>query len=122
MYSFKFCHPNDLFVTMNKMMKTRLLLRSPQMTEIVTLDVETLSASVPFMIVTPRPGEETTAVGLGRDRVVVVSLGEYFVVIRMGRSVSLVIGMMTGVNTSEEPLVTTRRTGWKSTTGSFGGW
>lgn len=81
-----------------------------------------LSAPVPFMTVTPGSGEETIAVGWGRDRVVVVSLGECFVVIRMGRSVSLVVGMMSGVNTSEEPLVTTRRTGWKSTTGSFGGW
>lgn len=55
------------------------------------------------MIVTPRPGEETTAVGLGRDRVVVVSLGECFVVIRVGSLVSLVAGMMSGVDTTEEP-------------------
>ena len=50
------------------------------------------------MIVTLGSGEETTVVGWGRDRVVVVSLGEY-----------LVIGMMTGVNTSEEPARRHRR-------------
>ena len=59
-----------------------------------------LSASVPFMMMTLGSGEETTVVGWGRDRVVVVSLGEYFVV---GRVVSLVAGMMSGVDRTEEP-------------------
>lgn len=54
------------------------------------------------MTVTPRSGEETIAVGWGRDRVVIVSLGECFAVIRMGCSVRLVVGMMSYVNTSEE--------------------
>lgn len=62
-----------------------------------------LSASVPFMMMTLGSGEETTVVGWGRDRVVVVSLGECFVVIRVGSLVSLVAGMMSGVDTTEEP-------------------
>lgn len=39
---------------------------------------------------------------LGRDGVVVVSLGEYFVVTRMETAVSFSIGMMSGMDTSEE--------------------
>lgn len=61
-----------------------------------------LVGSVPFLTVTSGSGEETTAVDLGRDGVVVVSLGEYFVVTRMETAVSFSIGMMSGMDTSEE--------------------
>lgn len=108
MCAFMACRPNDFCVTMNKTVNTSVLLRSPQTTGIVTLDTKPLSASVPFMMMTLGSGEETTVVGWGRDRVVVVSLGECFVVIRVGSLVSLVAGMMSGVDTTEEPFDTTR--------------
>lgn len=106
------CHPNDLRVTANKTVKTRVLMKSPQTTGTTMLDMETLLVTVvTFGKVTPGSGEETPAVDLGKAWVTVLSLGRCFVVIRMGALVRLVVGVMLRVGRPEESLVTTRRTG-----------
>lgn len=61
------CHPNDLFVTANRTMKTRVLLRSPQTTGTTMLNMGTLVAFVTFVKVTLGSGEEVVAADLGRS-------------------------------------------------------
>lgn len=105
------CHPYDLCVTANKTVKIRVLLKSPQTTRTTILVMEALLTLGTFVKVTPGLGEVTAAVDLGRDRVTVGSLGRPFVVVRMETLVGLEVGVMSGVDASEEALATTRRTG-----------